>query len=829
MLYRNIYLCHLNDLSPRLGLPITTTMTYKEITQVAVLPMSKEAIEERIKHGDAFIITPDKTKVYQLSSGYYGLNTYSSCAYPGCVKSQCRGHFGYYKLDVPVPNPLFIKNIQRSLSTLCIKCKKVDVNSRCLTCRTKIRVEFDQGRFIWHMKKEGLDETAKMVNITLVIQWITDYFISDDAREKLGYNDIYKWRVTILDSFIWYIPVPPNLLRPNGRGDTDAEIPNFITGLLSSIIAHAGCMNEKNSSINNQDAGRDNVKTATKQVADHADNVYRGLRVVMLSVTRKEYESTIEDLKLPKGASVPNHSDFESYMGALSGKEGLIRGRALAKRVKQCARTVITPNLDMGLDEVGFPRKFAQGYLVKEVRNGKVYEVPLYEGCRVMFNRNPTMTKGSIMGYILRFVDELTAQFNPALTGIYNADFDGDEMNIYGLSSEAAKAECSILMAPSNNILSPTGGAAIFPVQDCITGTFIVLRDNHHVSTRLAKEIFERTKYIKDESWDEFTARARYSGTLRDDLDGAEFSARVLLSCTYPPTFNFMSLVRNGIIQEDARMKLSDHKQIIVFMCITEGQAACERYMKLFQLNICAINGTIGISVSYDDIVHPKAITDTIKNDVISEYHSIPVDIEAGEKAVMMDNIIKRAHMKSRQYVMGRKNGIVDIVDSGAKGKEVHLHQMSSTLGMQYINGAPPRKSVPGGRILPHVHPVLMRELNDGLITSSFSSGMSPIEYFIHASAARPGIIVSSTSVSEAGSEYKELSKFSENAIVSDSRGSIMRYGRLVTTEIDSYTTDYHKSGLLKALSNPAQCDDYIARMVYEHRDLNARPRSIAM
>ena len=60
-----------------------------------------------------------------------------------------------------------------------------------------------------------------------------------------------------------------------------------------------------------------------------------------------------------------------------------------------------------------------------------IVERHINDGDIVLFNRQPSLHKMSIMGHRVRVLDYSTFRLNLSCTTPYNADFDGDEMNIH--------------------------------------------------------------------------------------------------------------------------------------------------------------------------------------------------------------------------------------------------------------------------------------------------------------------------------------------------------------------------------------------------------------
>jgi hypothetical protein len=102
---------------------------------------------------------------------------------------------------------------------------------------------------------------------------------------------------------------------------------------------------------------------------------------------------------------------------------------------------------------------------------GYKVERHLQTGDVVLFNRQPSLHKMSIMGHRVRVMAYSTFRLNLSVTGPYNADFDGDEMNMHVPQSVEAKAEALELMMVPKMIVSPQANKPVMGiVQDTLLG-----------------------------------------------------------------------------------------------------------------------------------------------------------------------------------------------------------------------------------------------------------------------------------------------------------------------------------------------------------------------
>ena len=213
-------------------------------------------------------------------------------------------------------------------------------------------------------------------------------------------------------------------------------------------------------------------------------------------------------------------------MQRLKGKQGRFRGNLSGKRVDFSSRTVISPDPNLRIEQVGVPihiakvltypekvhranlelmrqlvingsdvhpganfveatikgvkmKKFLKygnrKKVAQDLRPGDVVERHLMDGDVVLFNRQPSLHRISIMSHRAKVLQGRTFRFNECVCTPYNADFDGDEMNLHLPQTEEAKAEALILMGNKSNLLTPRNGELmIAATQDFITGGYLL-------------------------------------------------------------------------------------------------------------------------------------------------------------------------------------------------------------------------------------------------------------------------------------------------------------------------------------------------------------------
>ncbi|KAK3012473.1 hypothetical protein RJ639_007984 [Escallonia herrerae] len=299
------------------------------------------------------------------------------------------------------------------------------------------------------------------------------------------------------------IAVPPIAIRPSvfvDGGNQSNE--NDITERLRRII-------EANASLHKE---LSETSSAAKNLA--------GWAVLQMEVAQY-INSDVRGVPLQMQADKP----LSGFVQRLKGKQGRFRGNLSGKRVEYTGRTVISPDPNLKITEVAIPilmasiltypervsnhnieklrqcvrngmnqypgAKFirqidgtlmslkfsARKRLANELKFGDIVHRHLEDGDIVLFNRQPSLHRMSIMCHRARIMPWRTLRFNESVCNPYNADFDGDEMNMHVPQTEEARTEAVMLMGVQNNLCTPKNGEILVAsTQDFLTSSFLITR-----------------------------------------------------------------------------------------------------------------------------------------------------------------------------------------------------------------------------------------------------------------------------------------------------------------------------------------------------------------
>lgn len=159
--------------------------------------------------------------------------------------------------------------------------------------------------------------------------------------------------------------------------------------------------------------------------------------------------------------------------------------RVTIHKLRQCVRNgpFVHPGANMiRMRDGAFVKSLAFGnreLAAKNLRIGDIVERHMEDGDIVLFNRQPSLHKVSIMAHRVKVMNWKTFRFNICVCAPYNADFDGDEMNMHLPQTEEARTEASLLMGVVNNLVTPRNGEPIVAAsQDFLSASYLLTQRN---------------------------------------------------------------------------------------------------------------------------------------------------------------------------------------------------------------------------------------------------------------------------------------------------------------------------------------------------------------
>jgi DNA-directed RNA polymerase beta' subunit len=408
---------------------------------------------------------------------------------------------------------------------------------------------------------------------------------------------------------------------------------------------------------------------------------------------------------------------------------------------------------------------------------GLLVERHLIDGDVAIFNRQPSLHRMSMMVHEVRVMEGHTFRFNLAVCTPYNADFDGDEMNLHVIQGEEARAEAKILMRVQEHILTPRyGGAVIGGIHDHISGAYLLSRPGTLISKRNGLEM------LGNISW---------TGALPDTItkDGKEwFKGEDLISVIIPENIHlrFRSrsndnvVVKNGHVTGtlDKRAIGAEDGRLLDAIVQTNGSTEGARFLDEFtRLSIAACT-SLGFTTGIDDEdLSAEALTQIEEHNAAAraevqealdlfgkdgkKYEARPgrTPLQTLEEDIMVIlDLGKQAagDVAKDELNMSTDNAAVGMAISGARGSMDNLTMMAGSIGQAKVRGARLERGY-HQRVLPHFKRGGLGAKEKGFISSSFKRGLEPTEFFMLSVSGRESLVDTAVRTSKSGYMQRRL------------------------------------------------------------------------
>ena len=410
---------------------------------------------------------------------------------------------------------------------------------------------------------------------------------------------------------------------------------------------------------------------------------------------------------------------------------------------------------------------------------GLLVERHLIDGDVAIFNRQPSLHRMSMMVHEVRVMEGHTFRFNLAVCTPYNADFDGDEMNLHVIQSEEARAEAKILMRVQEHILTPRyGGAVIGGIHDHISGAYLLSRPGTLINRRHGLEMLGNIDYtgelpaiVKDESGKEcFRGQDIISLIIPDNIH-LRFRSRS----------NDDVVVKNGMVEGtlDKRAIGAEDGRLLDAIVQTNGPELGAKFLDDFtRLSIAACT-SLGFTTGIDDEDLSAEALQSIKNANIEAgvlvqaaldkfgkdgrgYETRPgrTPRETLEEDIMviLDQGKQEAGdvAKNELAQSGSTNAAVNMAISGARGSMDNLNMMAGSIGQAKVRGKRLERGY-NERVLPHFRRGGRAAADRGFISSSFKRGLEPTEFFMLSISGRESLVDTAVRTAKSGYMQRRL------------------------------------------------------------------------
>jgi len=737
---------------------------------------------------------------------------------PTCKQTNqfCPGHFGHIRLARPVYLYQFFDMVEKLANVICLNCSKILANEevvaslkstglsrfkevrdlrptprkdevlQCQHCETPMfkkiaKVIGKAATLEGQSVSEGTEPVAIQPEMILrAFQRMTD----EDCR-LIGLNPEFarpEWMICTV------LAVPPLTVRPSVVMDDNQRMEDDLTHKLIDILRANDKVREK---IDKEESAEVLDKYTAKlqyDVATYVDNDIKGLEP-----SAQRSGRPLRTLKSRFGA-----------------KTGRVRGNLMGKRVDFSARSVITPDANIELDELGVPEEIAinltfpeivspynrdrlLGYVKNgpdkhpgaksvylkaddrtvslryvnpdtiDIREGDVVHRHLIHGDIVLFNRQPSLHKASMMAHRVVVLPYSTFRLNVSATRPYNADFDGDEMNMHVPQSIASATELRYIASVLRNIVSPRTNSPIIQLfQDTMTGAYRISQPGVKVPEPIAMNILARLK-------------------LPFVRKGVPWTGSELISAAFP-MMNYKGRInlKNGQLADGNILQKGGVSGLLHVVYTDFGPERCGQLINDIQSIVTQYNLYTGFSVGTSDLIANQPtrefVAEQLKKgrdrvaEILSAVHSGQfVNLQGLSDGEQLEDDISSALKEVAASIntkvigsLDKANRIVQMVDSGSKGGEQNITQMVALLGQQLIEGKRVQYTLQD-RTLPHFARYDDGVESRGFVQHSFVDGLMPAEFFYHAQAGREGLIDTAVKTSDTGYIQRRLMKSMED------------------------------------------------------------------
>lgn len=805
--------------------------------------------EKQIK--DYAVCLVDKAKSYEggvpVRGGINDLRMGSTdfdhkCETCGLQHPECPGHFGYAELAEPLFNNGVFDTVLLVLKTVCKSCGSLLVDREDTSIvksiahltgvvrlraiakvsgkKCKLREDGADGK----PETRGCDEIQPSIGRFLGIYpglqvkatendqdqvWHANTVynildkISDDDATFLGFQPLYCHPRDLL---LTVLPIPPPQVRPAvafGSAKSDDEL----THQILSII-------KRNNQL------RSDIESGVQAAATRSRSLLQESVSALFNNAATYY----------KPVKVNDTKRLKSLTERLKGKYGRLRGNLMGKRVDFSARTVITGDPNIDVDEVGVPFSIAmtltfpervsvinkkrltecvrrKAYpsanyifhpngsttklaLVKDREKihlsvGDVVERHIINGDVVLFNRQPTLHRMSMMGHRVRVLSYNTFRLNLSCTTPYNADFDGDEMNLHVPQSLLTKAELIEMMMVPKNFVSPNKSAPCMGiVQDSLLGSYRLTDKDTFLD-----KYFVQSVAIWLGLWDLPVPAILMPKPL---WTGKQIFSLVLPEVNHPATPH----VKPQFPHNDKQIMI-ERGQLLVG-AITKGVVGAapgslihvifnergsdevakfingvQRITAFFLLNFAFSVGVQDTVADADTLRQMNTVLVRTREEV-EEIGAAANNKKLSRKAGMtllqsfeadVNSALNKCREEAAKKALSnvrRTNSFKVMIEAGSKGTDLNICQIAVFVGQQNVAGS----RIPFGfrrRTLPHFMLDDYGETSRGMANRGYVEGLKPHEFYFHTMAGREGLIDTAVKTSDTGYLQRKLIKALED------------------------------------------------------------------
>ena len=767
----------------------------KKVGEISFSLLSPEEIK---KISVAKIVTPELYDIdgYPVDGGLMDLRLGAidpgvRCRTCGGRLKECLGHPGRIEIARSIIHLKYVPLIEMGLRSFCHNCGKL------------MLLEKDLEKYSPTERVKKSKDAKKCPHCSIQHEKVkldkpTTFYI---GKKRLFPTKVREMLVNIPDEELRKIGVDPKTARPEWAVLTFLLVPSVT--VRPSIILESGERSEDDLTHKISDIIRANQRLWENLNAGAPEVIIEDLWDLLQYHVTTFFDNTVTRIPPARHRS---GQPLKTITERIKGKEGRIRKNLAGKRVNYSARTVISPDPSIKLNEVGVPYEIAKivtvpetvndlniekikslvkkgskypgaNYIIRpdekrkkitpelkeeiisEISPGYQIERHLQDGDVVLFNRHPSLHKGSLMAHFVKILPGRTFRLHPAVTFPYNADFDGDEMNIHSPQTEEAKAEAKILLNVKNNLISPKNNTNLLGLdEDAVTGNYLLgLKE---FSGEYANQLLYKAGIYKKIS--------------KKTVSGMEIFSEAL------PKINFSNksiTIKDGKIVKGKINKTAfgeENGELIKELDKIIGrEETINTIRNAFNLGVNHLTN-IGITISLEDLnLNEEALKESkeiIKRagkkteEIINSYDDgdfeiIPGKTKEESREIKILQALNEVRTKIGEMVrkeFPEDNPVNHMIVSGGGGNILNITQIACCVGQQALWG----KRIEIGyknRTLSFFKKGDLSPISKGFINNSFMKGLRPDEFFFGAITGRDSLMDTALRTPKSGYLYRRL------------------------------------------------------------------------
>ncbi len=764
------------------------------------------------------------------------INPGIKCKTCGQRMKQCSGHFGHMELERPVVHSEFGRKLEIMLSCTCEECGRVLLSDEEITKIRKL------------LKKDVVDLSKKIMLKTknlkkcphcnaphhkVQLDKPTNFYYN---KERIYPSQIRAWMEKVPNEDVKLFGYDPQRVRPEWFVLTALQVPPIT--IRPSITLESGIKSEDDLTHKLVDIIRINLRLK--------DNIEAGAPQLIIEDLWDllQYHVTTYFDNNTAGVPPAKHRSgrpLRTIIQRLKGKKGRFRYNLTGKRVNHAARSTVVPDPFIEISELGVPEAAAKEltvpefvtewnlaevkkvvktsdkpvYIIRpngtrrkvseenreeiaeEIDVGYRIERNLQDGDVVLFNRQPSLHRVSMMAHKVRVMPGKVFRINPIVCGPYNADFDGDEMNCHVPQTEEGKAEAERLMLVRDQIISPRhGGPLITPKEDGVSGIFVLTMPQTEFDKRDTMHLLYSvgiTELPKPDRGKKYSGRLIFSQILPKDLnlESESYSYKIFKEAglfeeksTIDWEKELMVKIENGKLVSgvvDSAM-LSEGKGKLVDMIAREYDPRvlaqfyhCINRLTAYILTDKGMTSSISEYAISDELKSKKkrAITETYHEgeEIVNAYKKGTLEIIPGKTMEESFEIhmmrltgktkerIEKALIREKLDYVTREKPVyntIAMILAESRGNTTNLMNIAGFWGQASVREGRPKKGFES-RLIASNEKGDAGVAAGGFIEDNFVDGMTSKEYFYHSMGGRQGEVDTGVSTKVSGYLYRRL------------------------------------------------------------------------